>query len=352
MVGVLLFALFGRRSRTIPSSFPVRVDFTLNAMQALDDRGQVLWARTFPGVLDTAVMGRPFSSYSHIGDFRGAGDREVLVIAPFHTDLSPEPAQAEVDLFSSQGRLLWRYIPHGRFQFGKHDLNGSWVPADLFISSHAGRVQIWLAVTHQVWGNSFVVNLDPVTGKDTLRYVNTGTIYALSEIRTQQGTFLVAGGFNNEADTGSLAVIDEAKPFAASPQSEGTRHKCLNCPRGEPDYYFEFPRSEINELEQIHEDGVIRVQVTDNQIQIRKHELASWDGPQMLYLLKADPSLRVVSLRFESAYDMLHRKLEREGRIQHTLEKCPERLHPKPIRVWTPAAGWTEVQLDPSRASE
>ena len=151
-----------------------------------------------------------------------------------------------------------------------------------FVSSSAGKKQIWLAAGQTVWGNSFVVNLDPSTGKATLRFVNTGVIHVLNELKTPQGNFLLVGGFNNEPDTGSLAVIDEAKAFAASPQTEGTRHKCVSCPAGDVDYYFEFPRSEINELTQWHEDGVIQVEVENDEIQVRKKELQS-DGARPLF---------------------------------------------------------------------
>ena len=354
-VSILLFVMFRLRSRAGQSGFPVRIDFTLNAVQAFDDKKQLLWTHIFPGTLDGSVLGqdRPLTSFSHIGDFRGKKDREALIVAPLRIGLnSHDPVQTEVDLFSSRGQLLWSYIPHGQFRFGKHEINGPWAAGDLFVSSHEGKTQIWLTIMHQVWGNSFVINLDPATGKDTLRFVNTGTLPVLSELNTPAGNFLLAGGFNNEADTGSLMVVDEAKPFAASPQSSGTRHKCISCPPGDPDYYFEFPRSEINELEQAHADEVIQVQVTGNQIEIRKHELNEWGGPHTHYTLTADHGLRVVSLRFGSDYDMLHRRLEQEGKLDHTLENCLERLHPRPIRMWTPSGGWTEIVLDPSRASE
>jgi hypothetical protein len=119
------------------------------------------------------------------------------------------------------------------------------------------------------------------------------------------------------------------------------------------DYYFVFPRSEINELEQVHEDGVIEVSVRDEQIQLRKKELnATSNSAATIYLLKAHGDLRPVSVRFDSGYDMLHRKLEQQGRIRHTLEECPERLHPRPIQMWTPAGSWTRINLEPSRASE
>ncbi len=355
LASFLIFFILRLRSRADQASFPVRVGFTLNAVQAFDGTNQLLWTYTFPGLLEPTAMDdvRPLADFSYIDDFRGKGDREVLVIAPFHSALNKgSAARTEVDLFSSRGDLLWSYVPQGWFQFGKHEIDGPWVGGALFVSSRAGRKQIWVAAGQAVWSNSFVVNIDPATGKDTLRFVNTGVIHALNEVTTPRGTFLLVGGFNNEADTGSLAVINEAKAFAASPQSEGTRHKCVSCVPGDVEYYFDFPRSEINELEQVHEDGVVEVNVKDQRIELVKKELQWNTGIATFYSLRADRQFRPVSLRFDSGYDMLHRKLEQEGKLDHTLENCPERLHPRPIKMWTPSGGWTEIRLDPSGASE
>jgi hypothetical protein len=224
---------------------------------------------------------------------------------------------------------------------------------DVLASEQDRKAQIWVAVCQGVWGNSYVVNLDPESGQETLRFVNTGSIHSLAELKTLRGNYLLVGGFNNEPDTGSLAVVDEAKGFAASPQSEGSRHKCTSCPKGDPDYYFVFPRSEINELEHIHEASVIQVQVLDDQIQVRKSELRlKEDDPQTIYILKVDDGLQVASLRFGSGYDMLHRRLEKEGKLDHTLENCPERLHPRAVKIWTPAEGWSEIKLEPTTANQ
>ena len=353
--GLALFDRFGMRSRATHSNLPVRVDFSKDSVSAFDDKDEILWTHSFPGKLEPGVLSDefPLSHFSYIGDFRGKGDQEVLVIAPYRMGPNPQDLLvAEVDLLSSRGQVLWSYIPRTRFVFGKHDLTGPWVVLSLFVSSHGGRKQIWAAATHEVWGNAFVVSLDPATGKDTLRFVNTGAIHTLNEIATPHGNLLIAGGFNNEPDTGSLAIIDESKPFAVSPQSEGTRHKCTSCPAGDPNYYFVFPRSEINELEQEHEDAVTRIQVVDGQIEIRKRETNAAEGTQTVYLLREDGGIQLLSVRFDSSYDMLHRQLEKEGKIGHSLEECPERLHPKPVRMWTPGGGWKEIQLASARADE
>jgi hypothetical protein len=262
----------------------------------------------------------------------------------------------EVDCFSSRGELLWSYVPNEKFQFGKNDIQGPWILTDVLVSSGRGRTHIWLALMHHLWGNSFIVNLDPSTGKDDLRFVNTGSIRTLGELVTSHGSFLLAGGFNNEYDSGAVAVLDEATDFATSPQTEGTSHRCETCRQGNPDQYFVFPRSEINQLEEFYEDRVFLLNVTDDQVEVYKTEKVKEqdgsDGVGTIYLLGGEIALRPMSVRFDTNYDLLHRKLEQEGRIRHTLKDCLERLHPRPIKMWTPAGGWTEIKLEGSRGGQ
>jgi hypothetical protein len=346
---------FWSRTHTSGQNFPVRVGFTLNSLQAFDADGQMLWSYALPGTVDPVETfdGRRLEDGIRIVDFRGDGEREVLAVlrmrvGPNATSIN----HSEVDMFSSRGKLLWSYVPRGRLRFATHDLKDGWNALDVFVSDHQGRKQIWVAVDHTVWGHSFIVNLDAETGKDTVRYVNSGTTVKLNELATPHGNFLLAGGFNNEYDSGTLAVIDESKAFAVSPQTEGTSHKCLNCPKGDPDYYFVFPRSEINELMQFYEDRIAVVRVWNDEIEVWKKETESNAGAQSQYLLKSDGMIRPVSVRFETVYDLLHNKLEREGKINHSLASCPERLHPRPVRMWTPVDGWMEIKLEGSQGSQ
>jgi hypothetical protein len=346
---------FETRTHAGGASFPVRVAFSMNALRALDADGQILWSYPLPGTVDPeqVIDGRGLQDEVRIADFTGNGDREVLALLPMRVGPNATHSDRyEVDLFSSRGKLLWSYVPRGRLVFATHDFKDNWRVLDLFVSDHQGKKQIWIVVAHSVWGHSFIVSLDPATGKDSLRYVNSGSIFTLNELATTHGNFLLAAGFNNEYDSGSLAVIDESKDFAASPQTEGTSHKCLNCPKGDPAYYFVFPRSEINELVQFYEDRVYKMSVTEDEIEVRKEETEWSTGAQSLYLLKSDGLIRPVSVRFETSYDRLHNKFEREGKINHSLANCPERLQPRPVKMWTPEGGWTEVRLEAGLASK
>ena len=340
-IGIVLRSTHGPRP-------PADAKLTENALIALDSDGHTLWTVAFHRKLNTAVPHLPWK-FAIVADLLGDGDHEVLAIVPYAMGPNPEDGtECEIICFSSRGKRLWSYLPRETFQFGAHEIHGPWQVLDPIISA---RGVIYVALIHDTWGNSFVVELDPKTGHSTLRYVNTGTTRMLGEARTSGATYLIASGFNNEFDGGSAAFIDERKSFAASPQKQGTRFKCTSCPEGVPDYYLVFPQSEGNRARKLYENPVKNFQVIGNEIQFEKYEWNEGDV-DAVYLLGLEPRIHPISLRFGSAYDLEHRELERIGALSHTLAQCPERLHPLPVRMWTPAAGWTELSFGPSGADQ
>ena len=288
-----------------------------------------------------------------IADFLHDGNREAAAIVPLSSGPNPDrTTHCELDFLSSKGDLLWQYSPEVTFQFGTHQLSGPWFFQDLFVSQSDSQTTLWATAGHHTWGDAFVSQIDPRTGKAALRFVNTGVLYHLNEVKTDSGIFLLAGGFNNEWDGGSLAIINENRPFAASPQTPGTRHHCDSCPPGVPDYYFVFPRSEINRLSGVYEDPIFDVGVFNEGVQVRKYERLSKGGENIIYVFSKQPPFKLLSILYDSAYDMLHKKWSAEGKLSHPLENCPERLHPLPIRLWTPSAGWTEIHVPPATSAQ
>jgi hypothetical protein len=222
----------------------------------------------------------------------------------------------------------------------------------MLVSNADGRSTLWVTSGHHTWANAFVVQLDPRTGAERLRFVNTGVAYTLGEVKTKAATFLLVGGFNNEWDSGSLAIFNEDRSFGASPQTPGSRHECVSCPPGVPDYYFVFPRSEVNKISGEYEDPVMNIRLINDGIEVNKHERGPRSKEVTLYLLAAEPPFGLISLRYNSEYDMLHREWSTEGKLAHTLEDCPERMHPSPVRLWTPAHGWTDLPVAPAAANQ
>jgi hypothetical protein len=257
--------------------------------------------------------------------------------------------EVDVDCFSNGGKLLWSYVPQEKFQFGHNELDGPWFVNDLYMSEAGGRPSIWVDEDHYEWGNTFLVQLDAETGHATLRFVNTGVIYCLNEVKTPSGTYMLVGGFNNEYSTGIMAVINEKTPFAASPQTPGRRHQCVSCAPGAPDEYFVFPRTEINRVEEQYEDPVRQIVVNEDRIEVSNMELGTPMAVRAIYLFRPTPTIQPISLRYDTAYDMLYRQLEKEGKIHYTrLADAPERLHPLPVSVWTPSDGWADYDVRPS----
>jgi hypothetical protein len=352
-IAVATAILFSSRS-IFGSSVPVRATFTNNAIQALDSSGHKLWTHTFPYPIDQEPTSALITLPELVRFFDLPGkDHEMVAVVPLKT--SPNiynPNQFEVDCFSSRGKLLWTYVPRQNFNFGEHEIGGRWWVGTIFVSSVSPAPSIWVSFSDIRWGNSFVVQLDPQTGKGPIRFVNTGIIYKLNEISVHGRSYLLAGGWNNEYEGGSLAVIDESQPFAASPQTAGTRHKCVSCPPGAPDFFLIFPRSEINELEHMYEAPVREIQVVNGEVEVTRDDLKDIAGPNSIYLLDPSNNFHPLSLRYDSGYDMLHAELSNERKLSHSLEDCPERAHPKAVRLWTPSSYWLSLQLKPAKSTD
>lgn len=334
------------------------IHYGADTLEARGAEGNTLWVQKYPKLISKTGFrvgpGEPGElDRSRIADFFGDGKGEVAAIVLLQSGPNPNDiVQPELDFFANTGKLLWRYLPQKTFQFGDYELGAPWYLTDLFVSANGNGRSLWAVASHHTWGNTFVVQLDPATGRDTLRFVNTGELRSLNEVKTSTGTYLLAAGFNNEWDTGSLAIINEDRAFAASPQTHGTRHECVSCPPGSPDYYFVFPRSEINRISGLPLDPVSDIRVNEDGILVRKYEHLNGGEENTAYLLRSEPPFSLLSVRYDSDYDILHRAWSSQGKIAHSLEECPERLHPQPVRLWTPAGGWTDLPVKPAKANQ
>lgn len=268
IAGCLLAAAIGVsfvfRSGSTAAARIFSIRYEGDTLRATAAGGRTLWTRRYANAsFENYFATHPNTSPPvRIADYFHDGNKEAAAVVPLH--LGPNQNQvthSEVDFFSGEGDLLWRYAPEESFRFGTHELTGPWIFMDLFVSQSSTGTSLWATAGQHTWGNSFVSQIDPRTGHGTVRFVNTGILYCLNELKTSSRRFLLAGGFNNEWDSGSLAIIAENRPFAASPQTPGTRHYCNSCPPGPPDYYFVFPRSEINRISRIYEDPIVSVDI-------------------------------------------------------------------------------------------
>jgi hypothetical protein len=335
--------IHGRFAR--PQVTPASITMRDNAVVALDSNGHTLWQHQYRRPI--VDEGQPhLADLARIADIDGSGHPSVLV--PVLLADGPNPTDyfvTRIDCFSADGRLRWSYQPQVSLRFGHDEFHGPWYVFALMVARDGNSTAIFAAFSHYRWGNSFVTEISPKTGRGTIRFVNTGTLRSLSR-KTLAGTdYLLIGGFNNEYDGASLAIMKESQRFAASPQTPGTRHPCANCPSGSPDYFFVFPRSEINRSLGPYELPLEDIRVIGNDVEVSASE--DMLAPQRLvsyYLLRFSAFPQLISRRFSSEYESLHRSLEASHRISHAFRNCPGLLNPVDIRLWTPSGHGTTLR--------
>jgi hypothetical protein len=114
-----------------------------------------------------------------------------------------------------------------------------------------------------------------------------------------------------------------------------------------------FPRSEINQFEKVYENPIFLIDINHDEVQVSKFETDS--GPQgvrTIFLFRLDSHIEPVSLRYDSGYDMLHRELSAKGELDHSLDKCPERLHPQAVKIWTPTTRWSSLSFAAAKSAD
>ncbi|MBS1840458.1 MAG: helix-turn-helix domain-containing protein [Acidobacteria bacterium] len=345
--GALRLTQTARGSAARIDSIALNVD----KLEAKDEEGRTLWSqsydRPFVRGLDLPISAQP----TMVADFFRDGRQEVVASVETKGPNRDDADFSEVDFFSGDGHRLWRYVPEMTVRFGEYQVGPPWSLADMHLVQSGGRNSVYVVEQAHTWGNSVVEELDPKTGKNRLRFVNTGALYVVDYTKTENGSFLIAGGFNNEWDGAGLAIWDAKKPFVASPQTHGTRHECKSCAAGAPDYYFVFPRSELNRLSHSYNLPVYELDVTGEGIEVFLRDRLGLGRESTVYLLAGSPPFRVKSMRVETEYLRLHKQWSDEGKLSHRYEDCPELLHPLPVKVWTPTGGWTEIQVPGTKAN-
>ena len=344
IVVALVMVWRGGASRTAQ---PERVMLVGSRLTAFDASDRELWSQTLPDLLPQSRIGswRVGAERARLADLDGDGQREVLVAA--HMDAAPGSSlsmRSELRCYSSKGQLLWQYEPTRKLKFREREFEGPWYIDDMVISAEVPR-KIWLAVIHNTWWPSFVVELD-AAGHETLRFVNSGTVLALLEVSTARGAFLVAGGVNNEPYAAIMAVLDLKQPFAVSPQAPGSKFECVECPAGSPAAYFVLPRSELNVVEKFALNPVADVNRVGQQVVAGVMEL-NVAGVLGIFEFSLEPEIKPMRLTYSDSYWLRHREHEQAGDLKHSAEQCPDRTQPKLVRRWTPDSAWTTVRVPP-----
>ncbi|MGH9788107.1 MAG: hypothetical protein ACRD4U_05335 [Candidatus Acidiferrales bacterium] len=321
-----------------------RVTFRGSEVVAIDSRGDDAWVyRSAQPLLDdlSAEHAENPRRLSRIVDLNGDGRNEALAVLRMQASPNPaDPVRTQLVCFSPRGEVLWKYEATDVLTFGGIEYKGPWRILDVLVVPASPRPLVWVVFTHHLWFASFVKKIDPATGHAEIWFVNSGALLVLGYLDNEQDSWLLAGGFNSEYEFGSLAVLDAKQAFAASPQTFGSRYHCESCPEGSPQRYFLFPRSEVNRLTKTATNYVYLIGIQEEGVKVSTMELSV--AARAIYEFPPNLDPRQLRVVFTSPYWMEHETLEREGKIHHSAQKCPDRV-PSRVRVWSPDDGWAEV---------
>jgi hypothetical protein len=329
---IAVFVLASRRTNLADN-----VNFHGTKLIGLDEQGQVVWEHDFATRVQKASM--ESAQKARLVDLGGDGRRELLVVVAFTDEALGDIGREKLYCFSPAGQVLWSYAPNVTLSFGGREYEGPWRILDILIPPDDKRNRVWLSFAHHMWWPSFLVKLEP-TGQSSMKFIDSGAMYDLTYVRNDKGSYVLAGGVNNEYSAGMLAVIDESQPPATSPQSPGSAYMCNDCPRGNAHLYFLFPRSELNLLEGLPYNPVRYVRASETQIEIWSDEVNPGGSP-LLFRMTTDFDLTSVAM--SDGYAEVHRRLSQQGRIRHSLPECPALSQPFTVRVWDAEHGWSEI---------
>lgn len=271
---------------------PVRVPATLavegSRLVALDGAGAGVWSHDFGAPVSVIHTGfRPeLQKWWQVVDIEGDGRDEVVVVLS-HLGSGGEPYDV-LHCFEADGVLRYSYSPKLTLSFQAGQYNGPWVFWDIEPVAH--ERSLWLAFEHSPWWPSAIVSLDP-DGKDTLRYVQPGSVKVLRTMVEGGRPLILAAGVNNEYASASVALLDPAAPPASAPPAAASQFTCLECPPGRPLKYVLLPATAYNVAEGLAYNRVDWLSV-DQELRVQTYE-----GEQgaLIYQLSRDLVVKSVT---------------------------------------------------------
>lgn len=305
-------------------------------LTALGASGDVLWRNELDLAWKERTPGQD-AWRTQVADLNGNGIPEVLVAAP------TAPDEDQLFCFSPRGKLLWRFQAQIQGRFGTWDVNGPWIFRQMLIAPDKDSRSIYLALNHPIWWPSFIVQISR-SGASRLAFANSGNTRALGTFHTASGNYILAAGTNNEYKHASLAILRQNGPPATSPQADAAKYFCTRgCPSERPYRYILFPRSELGMASDVPYNFAVEIHNRTNGLTVVTEELKVESAPEAFYEFSKE--LQPESVAYGDGYREVHKRFEREGRIKHSFDECPERKAPAILRICDEHGHWSEVSV-------
>lgn len=316
LVAVGASALIWRTTTVRPSPDDMRIDVTPAGVFARSLEGDSLWQHAFPAAALVHVPS-PLQA-SRIFSSEPPG---VLAWTMYGTSRSDRVHQnGELLWFNPGGELERTFAFTDRIAMGGETFDPPWVLTDVSVQEIGGSRRIAVASRHIMWFPSLVTVLDDNWARRGT-FLHAGWIEHVSWLTPDR---LLLAGFSEEPNGGMIATVP----------ADGLD-------RGIPEVKVVMPRSEVN----IAADGRFNHAVVErvgNRVVVRTIELV--DDPMQGAadaIYEFDEALTLRSASYSTRYWEAHQSLERQGKLKHSREQCPDRNGPRSILVWKPPTKWT-----------
>lgn len=279
-----------------------RVEIEQGGIRAFDARGRELWAHPLEGIVTPSVennVGRTV----HIGDVDHDSTPEAIV-SILATTQSPDLVRSLLLCFDGSGRIRWSLELDDVLTLDGRRFGAPWPVADLMVFGEERKALI-LTAHHLVWAPSMILRVDAATGRREVRYVHPGWVMRVDV--TQDRRHLVAAAINNARDAQAVAVLradDLAeRAYVLLPRPDGSA--ATREPLDRQHYW-------------VAQTGAPTVRFGHSRSL----------SPMPETIVEFSPDFRRVRATHSDSYWEWHRTLEREGRLHHAADRCPERTAP------------------------
>lgn len=295
-VGVIVYAGW-------PRPAIARIAVEGRAVLAFDSDGREIWAHPIAGDSVTLSGDNGVGRNVYIGDVDGDSTAEALV-SILVTTSSPNSVSARLLCFETNGRLRWSREIDDALELDGGRFTAPWPVTDLMVFGDE-RKTIAAAAHHLTWWPSMVLTLDAATGTPRTRYVHRGWIMRVDV--TADSKHVVAAGINNPQEAQAVMVLDsntlEERFYALLPRPDASA--AIQEPLDRQHYW-------------ISQTGPPTIRFG--------HSRSHAPVPETIVELADD--LRGLRASQSDSYWAWHRRLEREGRLDHAVRQCPERSAP------------------------